>query len=183
MSVSFFPCLMRDLFPKIRRAQKDFDYRQVARTLSEHVRSPLIESVLTPNFLLFFFSHNTGRTQWEDPRKPKTSQDAQSMKSLNSSYSIQENQNDSMSLEDEGLFLSLQMHCIDARIFYKKLLIKNLRYPKIEKFLHWKYNILLYFPYDVNRNVLKQCLNIGNEVFTRAQAVNLKTVMNPLRNS
>ena len=54
-------------------------------------------------FMKTFFphSHNTGRTQWEDPRKQgQIPQDVQSMKSLNSSYSIQDNHNESM--DDEG---------------------------------------------------------------------------------
>ena len=49
------------------------------------------EGYLIPS--LSVFSHNTGRTQWEDPRKQAQNpqQDVQSMKSLSSSYSVQDN--------------------------------------------------------------------------------------------
>ena len=61
--------------------------------------------------MLSFFSHNTGRTQWEDPRKPpqNSQQDIQSMKSLNSSYSIQENN------EGNSIFLTYSCEVFPCR--------------------------------------------------------------------
>eukprot|EP00794_Sanderia_malayensis_P006133 gene6133-6841_t len=56
------------------------------------------EIAYTTNGEIYFVDHNTGKTQWEDPRKP--AKDTQSVKSLNSAYSIQDNNH--VSDQDDG---------------------------------------------------------------------------------